>query len=475
LQGRLEVLQKKYHIDREFKIILLLGGEMDEQMTVIDHLLCDEKLLALMEADFSKRYPLSTKTGRKSTPVEVVFRILALKHLRCLSYENTIKNVKESLILRQFCRVYFNPLPNKSTLIRWANTLSATTLEQINQRLTQIATQLQITQGRKMRTDGTVVATNIHFPSDNSLLVDGVKVISRILSQAKSILLANPNNLNLRIFRNRYRTARRISRQIDSLSKTRNESGKEKRKQAYMKLIEVTKAAIKQTQKVKSILDKLDSVKLQKLLQKCETFIPRIEQVVEQASRRVLNQEKVSAAEKIMSIFEVHTDIICRGKPNLDVEFGRKVWLDEVDGGIVSNYRVLKGNPHDTQQLVSSLDQHISNFGHPPKLVSSDRGVYSQSNENYAQSLGIKQVILPKGGYRSKQRIQTERKRNFRKGRHWHNGVEGRISFLKRCFGFQRCLYRGDIGFKRWVGWGIIAHNLTVISRCLLSQSRNIS
>ena len=233
------MLRKKYHIDREFDIILLLFGEMDEQLIQIDHLLCDEKLLELMSADFSKRYPLSRKTGRKSTPVEVIFRMLTLKHLRGLSYEKTLKNVKESLILRQFCRIYFHPLPNKSTLLRWANTLSEKTLTQINQRLTQIATQLQITQGKKMRTDGTVVATNIHFPSDNSLLVDGVKVISGILSQSKSIILANSQTVNLRIFRNLYRTARRISRQIDSLSKTRNESGKLKRKQAYMKLIEV--------------------------------------------------------------------------------------------------------------------------------------------------------------------------------------------------------------------------------------------
>jgi len=368
-------------------------------MTLIDHLLCDDKLFKLMEADLSKLYPLSTKTGRKSTPVEVILRMLALKHLRCLSYEKIIKNVKESLILRQFCRIYFNPLPNKSTLIRWANTLSEQTLEKINQRLTQIATQLQIT------TDGTVVATNIHFPSDNSLLGDGVKVIGRILAQAKFIIIPTLKTINSSLFRNRYRTARRIARQIDSLSKTKNQSGQQKRKQAYMKLIEVTEAAIKQAQKVKTILDNLDASKSQKLLQKWEIFLPRIEQVVEQASRRVLDQEKVSAAEKIVSIFEVHTDIIFRGKPNLDVEFGRKVWLDEVDGGIVSNYRVLKGNPHDTQQLVSSLDQHIENFGYPPKLVSSDKGVYSQSNENYAQSLGIKEVILPKGGHRSKQRI----------------------------------------------------------------------
>lgn len=146
------MLRKKYHIDREFNIILHLFGEMDEQMTQIDHLLCDDRLLELMSADFSKRYPLSSKTGRKSTPVEMILRMLTLKHLRGLSSEKTIKNIKESLILRQFCRIYFHPLPNQSTLLRWANTLSEKTLSQINQRLTQIATQLQITQGRKMRT-----------------------------------------------------------------------------------------------------------------------------------------------------------------------------------------------------------------------------------------------------------------------------------------------------------------------------------
>jgi IS5 family transposase len=445
---------------------------MDEQMALMDHLLCDDKLFELIEADLSRRYPQTTKTGRKSTPVEVILRMLALKHLRCLSYEKTIINVKESLILRQFCRIYFQPLPNKSTLIRWANQISEQTLERINQRLTQIAVQLKITKGRKLRTDGTVVATNIHFPSDNSLLGDGVKVISRILAEAKEIIVWASTTINSSLFRNRYRTARRISRQIDSLSKTRNQFGQQQRKSAYIKLIEVTKAAIKQAQKVRTLLENFNSPQAKKLLQKWEIFSPRIEQVVEQASRRVLNQEKVTAAEKIVSIFEVHTAIICRGKPNLDVEFGRKVWLNEVDGGLVSSYRVLQGNPHDTQQLVSSLDQHLENFGYPPKLVSTDRGVYSQSNEKYAQELGIKEVILPKGGYRSKQRIQQERKKNFIKGRHWHNGVEGRISFLKRCFGFQRCLYRGDAGFKCWVGWGIIAHNLTIISRHLISQNK---
>lgn len=204
------MLRKKYEFDKEFSILIQLIGEMDDFMMKIDKILEDDQLFQLFESDLSKRYPKTNKTGRNSTPVEVILRMLALKHLRGLSYEKTISNVNESLVLRQFCGIYFHPLPNKITLIRWSNQICQETLSQFNQRLTQIATQLQITQGRKIRTDGTVVATNIHFPSDNSLLVDGVKVISRLLSQAKEILLRDSKNINLSIFRNRHRTARRI-------------------------------------------------------------------------------------------------------------------------------------------------------------------------------------------------------------------------------------------------------------------------
>lgn len=466
------MLRKKYHIDLKFKILLQLTGEMDEQMLEIDNLLGDEKLFELIEADLSGRYPQTTSTGVEYLPVEVIIRMLALKHLRCLSYEKTLKNVSESLVLRQFCRVYFNPLPHKSTLIRWSNQISEETLVKFSQRLTQIARQLSLTKGTKIRTDGTVVDTNIHFPSDNSLLADSVKVISRIFSQAKEVI---PLNLpiNLQIFRKRNRTARKISREIDSLSTTRNEAGRQKREKLYLKLIEVTKASLKQAKQVETILSNFKFPKSKNLLQKLVIFLPRIEQVIQQTSRRIFRQEKVPASEKIVSIFEAHTDIICRGKPNLEVEFGHKVWLDEVEGGIVSNYRILRGNPHDTQQLVESLDQHLTNFGHPPKIVTTDRGVYSQSNEKYAQELEIKQVILPKGGYRSKERVNHEKKRNFKKGRCWHNGIEGRISFLKRCFGFQRCLYRNYLGFQRWVAWGVIAHNLTIISRGILEPIIN--
>ena len=161
---------------------------------------------------------------------------------------------------------------------------------------------------------------------------------------------------------------------------------------------------------------------------------------------------------------------ITKGEKARTDGIGHKVWLDEVDGGIISNYRVLKGNPHDTQQLPETIDQHLKQFGHPLQQISADRGVFSSSNENYAKSQGIQQIILPKPGYKSKQRQIQEKKRSFYLGRCWHNGVEGRISFLKRCFGFQRCLYHGEDGFERWVGWGIVAHNFLMIEPTLIHE-----
>ena len=467
------MLLTRYETDRDFCAILQFIEGMDEDLAEIDKLLSDEKLFQLLKADLSQRYPQTTKTGRNSTPVEVILRILVLKHLRSLSYEKTIRNVKESIILRQFCRVYLNPLPSKSTLIRWSNLIKAETLRQLNQRLTQIATQLKITQGRKLRTDGTVVETNIHFPSDNSLLTDGVRVLSRLLREARKLLLHQNCSANRRLFQNRNRTARRISRRIDSLSRTYTQQGSQQRKKAYEKLLEVTLASVKQARIVQRLIQTIKNWEAEQLTKSFTLFISRVAQVISQTQRRVLNREKVPSSEKIVSLFESHTDIICRGKTNVLVEFGHKVWLDEVDGGIVSNYCVLKGNPHDTQQWSSTLEQHQQLFDKPPQQASADRGVFSQSNEDLAFQLGVKQIILPKSGYRSYQRQQQEKQQYFRQGRYWHNGVEGRISYLKRGFGFKRCLYHGELGFERWVGWGIMAHNLTVISRTLVKQTQS--
>lgn len=464
------MLLDRYETDKLFESILKLTNEMDPVLAKIDQFLEDEELYQMIRKDLAKRFAKTEVTGRNSTPVEVILRMLAIKRLYRLSYEQTEYQVRDNLVLRQFCRVYLQEVPDDTTLIRWAGLIKPETLEQFNQRLTRLATQLKVTRGRKLRTDGTVVESNIHPPSDSHLLADSVRVLGRTLSRAKQAL-CEQTELGQEVFRNRVRSARRLARQIGEALRRRTDQAKAEGKTAYRKLIRVTESTIKQAQRVLLVLQKQTGHQAQKLTQTLDTFIPRAEQVVDQAIRRVLQQEKVPAAEKIVSIFEPHSDIIQRNKARKPTEYGHKVWLDEVDGGIVTRWEVLKGNPNDDRQWQPSLEHHIKRFGKAPKQASGDRGVHSKENEQLAQKLGVQWIVLPKPGYKSEERLKHERQAWFRRGRKWHNGVEGRISVLKRCYELNRCRDHGEDGFEKWVGWGVIVANLKTISRKVAAET----
>lgn len=208
----------------------------------------------------------------------------------------------------------------------------------------------------------------------------------------------------------------------------------------------------------------------QNLSEQLQHLILLVGQVVQQTVQRVLKGDKVTASEKIVSLFEPHTDTIRRGKQGRAVESGHKAWLDEVDGGSVSNYRFLEGNPHDQSQWSPSLERQPELFARPPDQASGDRAVYSPENEALAKAMGVRRIILPKPGYRSAERKQHEKQRWFRRGRRYHQGVEGRISVLKRRHGLDRCLYHGKEGCERCVAWGIIAHNLVTIGTTLAAR-----
>jgi IS5 family transposase len=458
------MLVDRYENDKFFENILKLTTQMDPVLAEIDQLLEDEALYQLIRNDIARRYPQSEQTGRNSTPVEVVLRMLTVKRLYGLSYEQTEYQVRDSLVLRKFCRVYFNAVPDDTTLIRLAHLIQPESLERFNQRLTHLATQLKVTRGRKLRTDGTVVETNIHHPSDSSLLSDSVRVLGRTLSRAKEALKGQ-TDLSERVFRNRMRSVRRLARQVGEAMRKGGETAKTEGKRVYHQLVKATQATIQQARQVLPALRARATQESARLAATLETFIPRAEQVVDQTVRRVLHGEKVPAAEKIVSLFEPHSDIIRRNKARKPTEYGHKVWLDEVDGGIVTRWRVLDGNPEDDRQWVPSLEHHIQCFGKPPTQMSADRGVHSPQNERIAQERGVKRIVLPQPGRKSAARQQHERQRWFQRGRKWHSGVEGRISVLKRRNQLDRCRDHGETGFEKWVGWGVIAGNLLVIGR----------
>jgi IS5 family transposase len=464
------MLRDKYPVDPLFMLVLEITKiKTDPELVEIDRILDDDEIFQLVKRDLSQRYPKTLITGRNSTPVEVVIREMAVKHLYDWSYEDTAQFVNDSLVLRWLCRVYLNPVCSDKTLLRWVNVIQPETLHLFNERLDNIALELKITRGRKLRTDGTVVETNIHHPTDSSLLEDGVRVLSRLVKQGQAVLL-DKTELAVDIFRDRTRSARNAARRIYENTRRKSEAAKVRVKETYRHLVRIAQASVGQARQVLAAVEDRTDKQAQKLKTSLEQFIPRIAQVIAQTKRRVFEGEKVPASEKIVSIFEPHTDIICRGKANQPVEFGRKVWLDEVDGGIVSHYRILEGNPSDKKQWKSSLDHHVELFGRPPDQASADRGVYSAPNQAYAEKIGVRRVILPKPGHKSETRRQYEKQRWFKRGRRFHAGVEGRISVLKRKHGLDRCLYHGEDGFERWTGLSIIAGNLAVMGATLSAR-----
>jgi IS5 family transposase len=458
------MLRDRYAPMNLFELVPALSLELDPVLTQLDRVLDDDTLFQAVKADLAHRFPRTPLDGRPSTPVEVILRMLVVKHLYGWSYEATERWVSDSLVLRQFCRVYAEPVPDDTTLLRWANLIQPATLHHLLDHVVMLARSLKVTRGRKLRLDGTVVATNTHHPTDSTLLYDGVRVLSRMLVKAKQAI-QETTGLARSAFRDRTRSAKRQMKRIMEAARQRGAQVEERMRTAYQRLLTITTTMAKQAARVGSALIGQGTPLGQKLATALHRFVPLVQQVMTQTTRRIFQGEAVPAPEKVVSLFEPHTVIICKGKPGRPTEFGRVLWLDEVEGGIISRYAVLEGNAAEEAQLPPSLDHHLRVFQRPPRLLASDRGVHTAANERYATTHGVKQVVLPKPGAKSAKRLAYEQQRWFRRGHNWRSGIEGRISGLKRRHKLDRCRYHGPDGMERWVGWGVIAHNLRVLAQ----------
>jgi IS5 family transposase len=234
---------------------------------------------------------------------------------------------------------------------------------------------------------------------------------------------------------------------------------------AYQRLLDIARATVRQPQQVGPMLRTQTTQAAQRVAGALGHLGPVAYQVVTQTTRRVLQGEHVSASATVVSMFEPHTAMIRQGKPGHPTECGRVIWVDEGEGGLLSRDAVPEGNPAEEAQLPPSLDHHLPVFTHPPRLLAGDRGVYPAANERYATLNGVKPVVLPKPGAKSATRIAHEQQRWFRRGHNWRSGIEGRISGLKRRHRLDRCRYHGPEGMERWIGWGVITHNLRVMAQ----------
>jgi IS5 family transposase len=397
--------------------------------------------------------------------VEVILRMLVVMRLYSWSYEQVEYFVNDSLVLRQFCRLYLEKVPDDTVLIRPANTIGPETVQALNDRVVQLARSLKVTRGRKLRVDTTAVETNIHFPTDSGLLGDGVRVVSRLLRRAKAVLGEAASGLG-EAFRSRVRTVRKVAQQLHRLARRKGQQGREAMKAAYGRLIATVKRTAAQGRRVlAAIRERADSPKARRLAERLAEVLPRLKQGVRQAERRVLEGQSVPAGEKVLSLFEPHTQVVPRFKAGKAVEFGRKIRLDEVEGGLITGYAIVEqAGGQDQPYLADALANHKEQFGRAPDLLAADRGMASAANERLAKEAGVKQVALPHAGKPPPARRAEERGRRFRRGYRFRAGIEGRIHALRRDYGLKRCRCHGERGMGRWVGWGILAHNLSKVA-----------
>ena len=437
-------------------------------MREVDQLLEDATLVEEVYQAQGKRHPKSQTRGRTQTPAEVALRLLILKHVRNWSYDTLEREVRANLVYRAFTRIGDEKVPDAKTLARLGQAIGPEVIGKLHERLMELARERGVVQGRKMRVDTTVVETNIHYPTDSSLLGDGARVLTRTMKKVEKAT----GGLKKRI-RDRMRSVNKKVIAIALAGRLKGSDGEERRMQRYRELVSLTRKVLHQAEGVLEEMRDLPSrrqVRVKPLGEILEAMGERVRQVIRQTKARVF-QGITQYPHKILSVFEPHTEIIRKGKTSKPNEFGNLVKVQEAENQIITHYEVFAERPEDSQLLVPAVEQHQRQFGRPPRMVAADTGFYSLRNERTIQAMGVKRVAVPSLSTKSSERRKLQRTRWFRLGQRWRTGCEGRISVLKRRHGLSRCRYRGFEGMQRWVGLGIIADNIIQIGRCLAARA----
>jgi transposase, IS5 family len=447
------------------------GVRLEPQLAAIaDFLDEQEAMIECIRGDLVRglKKPGSGRSGL--TPSQIL-RSLVLMRLKNWDYRELRERIADGLTLRQFTDFYCAPVPKHDAFQRSFVRLTPQTLKAVNDLVVQLAVELGLEDGAKLRVDTTVVQTDIHHPTDNTLLWDVVRVVTRLVRRlAKALELQR-----IKGFCNRTRSARRRMYEIQRMTTKQRHEQQTRRYRALIGIAEEVvgsaRAALETTRGM-SGRDVLAAMAIQELRKQIEHFCGLGSRVIDQARRRVLNGEQVSNDEKIYSIFEPHTDLIKRGKVRTPVEFGHKVFLAESAQGLITQYEVLNGNPSDEVHVAPSLRRHRRTFGRVPELYGSDRGFFNEQNLASCKHGGVKVVCIPqRGGKKAADREAYEKSADFKQGQRFRAGIEGRISVLFRGRGMKRCLAHGRDRFELLVGAAVLTNNLMRIAELLAKQS----
>jgi len=431
--------------------------ELDKISAVLDGL---PEVAALVHADLASREgkPIDTTTGRDGMTAEQVLRAMVVKQMNGFSYEELAFHLADSSTYRAFCRLGIDQkLLTKSRLQKNIKRVRAETWATINRKVVLYAAANGIETGRKVRTDCTVVESNIHAPTDSSLLWDCVRVLVRLQGRACEDFGLSFND-----------HSRRAKRRAMGILNARSN---EQRLPLYRDLLKVTGKTLNSAERIAAELDHVepaemgDLIKAMALAVELRRYIELTKRVISQTERRILQNESVPSTEKLVSIFEPHTDIIV--KDRRETLYGHKICLTAGASGLVTDVVIQEGNPADVTLAVEMIERQREIYGRPPRQVSFDGGFSSKSNLAAIKDLGVEDVAFTKArglsiGEMVKSSWVYKRLRDFRAG------VEGTISFLKRTFGLDCCTWSGFASFNAYVCGSVLACNLLLVARHLL-------
>jgi IS5 family transposase len=365
----------------------LIDGLIEPALQRLDEVLADEQLLEAVLGRLGQRWSQSRTRGRPGTPAEVVLRILVLKRIKGWSFEETEREVRSSLVYRYLVRVYFEPVPDAKTLIRLSKVIGVEGIEAIHGRLVETAKDQGLIKGQRARVDTTVVETNISYPTDSNLLADGVRVLTRGLKRIERM-----TGVVARKVRNRKRATTRRVLEIARAARSRNLKNSRARLEAgYRRLLGVVSATVRDAERVMAEL--ADGVRVAVGQRACQVVVraqaqiaqmlPLVRRVMAQTRARILDGDK-HYRDKVLSLFEPHTEAIRKGKASKPTEFGKLVKIQEAENQFVVDYQVYQRRPDDRTLVIPSLAVHDRIFGRAPHLLATDRGFWSPANKQAA-------------------------------------------------------------------------------------------
>ncbi len=396
------------------------------------------------------------QTGARGMSADLVFRALLLKQMHTWSYDELHFHLTDSQTYRTFCGMSFaQKTPARSTLASAIKKVRSETLEAINGLLLLEAKERKIESGQLSRVDCTVVETLMHPPSDSQQLWDCIRVLSRLMKRARKLLPAG-----VFTFPNRKKRAKRRCREIAVARR------KKARRESYRDLVAVAEEIQDKARAAARLLE-VYQVEDKALQEQLARFLDLIERTLDQTRRRVFEGQSVPATEKLVSVFEDHSDIIRKDFKN--TYYGHKICLTGGKSSMILDCQILTGNPADATLAVKSVQRQQDIYGQAPRQVVFDGAFSSADNLEKIKKLGAKDIVFSKSSLKISEMAKSLYV--YRKLRNFRAGIEGCISFLKRTFGLHRCTWRSFPSFKSYVWSSIVSCNLLLMARAILNSA----